>query len=523
MKNLIFRAKAFFVAHKIISIATLLVVGYAAFAIIQPRTQNASNIEVKRGSIASRVNIAGKVVPMKDLSLAFERSGRVVSVLADVGDKVGAGQAIVVLDQSDLLSQLAAMKANAAAEQARLDELARGTRPEELTIKQTAVDQAEQDLKNSYDNVLSTLEGAYLYANDSVRKQVSDLFVNPETSSPDLSFSTNDQQSRIDATTKRYLSSIELNNWRKELDTLYTGASANDLTLAISSAGTHLNVFRGFLMRTNDALTASVGLSSSLGATYKTDVTTAGTQIATAISNVSAISQTIKTKQLSLDKANNDLTLARAGSSKEVIDAQKARVDAAKANVGSTEASLSKTVLRAPIASVVTKQDAKIGQIVTPNVELVSLISADAFDVDANIPEIDIGKMAKGDRTDIVLDALPGETFSGKVISIDPAETLVDGAVNFKIKVAFDKIDPRLKSGFTANLSVLSEEKDGVLILPQYALKRSGNDYFAEKIEGKEAREVRVIVGVMSNDGMAEIVSGLSEGDEVVNLAKIAK
>lgn len=510
--------KAYVVAHKIISVIVVAAV-ITVTTIAYPKKSNIQLIEAKRGTISQQVEVTGRVTAIKDLSLGFQAAGTVASVKHDVGARVSQGEAIVILDQADLLAQLAQARANAAAEQANLASLLAGTRPEELKIKQTAVEQAAQDLNNSYQDTLPILESAYLTSNDAVRKQVNDLFTQQESISPQLSFTTYDQQAQIDASSKRYAAGLELDAWRKELNLLYAATTTDaQLVSALDSGSAHLSVIRDFLSRTNDALNKALGLSSSIVSTYKADLTTASTQVSTAITNVSNASQAIKTKTLALKSAQNDLALAQAGSTPQAIDSERAKADAANANVANIQAQIEKTVIRAPISGVVTRQDAKVGQTVSPGVSLVGLISEGQYEIDANVPEVDIGKMVVGDAVNVVFDALQDESFTGKVFFIDPAETVIDGAVNFKIKVVLDKPDPRVRSGFTANLEIITQTKENAIILPQFAILQNDQGTFVKRQEGKNLVDYPITVGIRSKEGYVEVLSGVKEGDMVVNI-----
>jgi multidrug efflux pump subunit AcrA (membrane-fusion protein) len=88
------------------------------------------------------------------------------------------------------------------------------------------------------------------------------------------------------------------------------------------------------------------------------------------------------------------------------------------------------------------------GQVIT------SVISANNFEVDAYVPETDIGKVAIGNPVSMTFDAFPGETFAGKVFYIDPAQTIESGVVDYLVKVSFNTPDSRIKSGLTANLDI---------------------------------------------------------------------
>ncbi|MDO8504862.1 MAG: efflux RND transporter periplasmic adaptor subunit [Candidatus Liptonbacteria bacterium] len=510
--------KTLIMANRILSVIAGIAVIFGAYLVFKPKNQPYQFIEVKRGTISQEVEVTGRVTAVQNLSLAFVGSGRVAEVRRNVGDRVSPGEPIVILEQSDVLAQLAQAKANAASEKARLADLVAGARPEEVAIKKTAVEQAQADLANAYTSVTPNLEGAYILANDSVRKQINDMFTGADTASPQLVFSTPDLQAQINTQSLRYKSGLELNNWRAELNALYSASTTNiQLQGAFGVASGHLDVIHTFLNQLSDALNKS-NLSGSVVANYKAELTTAGTQIATAITNVNSASQSVSNKKLALQKAENDLNLLMSGSTKEAVNAEQALSDAADANVNNIQAQLDKTVLRAPIRGILTKQDAKVGQIVSPGAELVGLISEGNYEIDANVPEMDVGKMSVNDSVNITLDAFSGETFTGKVFFINPAETTIDGAINYKVKVALDKPDARIKSGFTANLGIITETKENVLLLPQFAILQNDEGIFVRAFVNGATKDIPVTLGITNRDGQVEILSGVKEGERFINI-----
>ena len=117
----------------------------------------------------------------------------------------------------------------------------------------------------------------------------------------------------------------------------------------------------------------------------------------------------------------------------------------------------------------------------------------------------------------MTLDALPGETFTGKVIHIDPAQTLVDGVTNYKVKITFDTKDTRVKPGVTANLNIETLKKERVLALPQFGVVEKDEGTFVRKLVNGATKEIPVKIGIRSFDGYVEIISGVGEGEEVLN------
>ncbi|MEK7181213.1 MAG: biotin/lipoyl-binding protein [Patescibacteria group bacterium] len=108
-----------------------------AVLIFKARNGNYEIIQVKRRPIAQEVEITGKTKSANSVDLAFERSGRVTAVNVFVGDKIGAGQALIYLDTSELRAQLLDAQANTDSQKAKLDELKIGSRLEDVKIKET--------------------------------------------------------------------------------------------------------------------------------------------------------------------------------------------------------------------------------------------------------------------------------------------------------------------------------------------------------------------------------------------------
>ena len=139
-------------------------------------------------------------------------------------------------------------------------------------------------------------------------------------------------------------------------------------------------------------------------------------------------------------------------------------MEKARAGVNNIKAQISKTIISSPIRGIVTKQDAKAGEIVNASSPVVSVISDASFQVEANLPEADVSKVKINDSAKLTLDAYGSDTaFAAKVISIDPAETIIEGVSTYKITFEFDKEDERIRSGLTANIDILTKKKEGVL------------------------------------------------------------
>lgn len=500
----------------------LALVGWIVYAKSKPAPLE--TITAAYGNIAQEVLVTGRVKPTLSADLAFELGGKISRVFADVGTSVFAGQALAELDTADLSVKLLEAQAGVQSQQARLAGLERGTRPEEISIREASLTKARGDLASYYLNVSGILRDAYAKADDAVRAKTDAMFTNDDTISPQLSFNVIDSQSQVDATSMRLSSGYELVAWNSELDAISASSSPADLDAAIAKAQGHTRAVSDFLTRLLVAVNNASSLTPTLADTYKTNISAARTSVNTALSSLDGIQQTLLSQKNVVATSERELDLARAGSTPDEIAAQQALVKQAEAQEQSIRVQIAKSTLRSPINGIVTRQDAKSGQIASPNVTLVSVISEKTLEIEANVPEVDVGRVAAGNEVTITLDAFPGETFSGRVTYVDPGETIIDGVVNFKVKVVFDLQDPRIKTGLTANLTIETLKKSNVVVIPQFAVIENDEGTFVRKVVGGKATENEPVkLGIRGQDGQVEVVSGVASGDLLVNIGVKAK
>ncbi len=501
---------------KIIAAIAVLAVIFGYFFIFRGNGNGKVYAQVRRASIIQQVSVIGKVKPSSLADLAFEKSGKISRVNANVGDRVSEGQVLVELDSSELNAQLLAAQANVQSAQAKLDDLKNGASAQDIAVNQTQVDNARKSLEDSRQAFINSLKDSYTKSDDSVRNKVDQLFTNPRTA-PQLSFPISDHQLALNIQNQRLIVETILVAWSASVEGL---DESDNLEFYYSEAQKNLEQVRKLLdqaaLAVNGAIPSST-LTSATIATWKTDVATARTNVNTAISGLSSARQSYNSAVSALELAQRQLDLKKAGATADEIKSQEAVVNQAKANAQNILAQLSKNSIRSPFTGTISKQDAKLGEIAAPNKAIVSVMSEKNLEIEANVPEIEVGKISVGNPVAITMDAFPGETFYGKIAYIDQAETVSEGVVNFKIKVVFNSEDPRLKSGLTSNLKIETFKKDNVLVLPRVAVIRSSEGSFVRKMENNELKQVIVETGVQGSNGEIEIVSGLSEGDKILN------
>lgn len=170
----------------------------------------------------------------------------------------------------------------------------------------------------------------------------------------------------------------------------------------------------------------------------------------------------------------------------EAAEAQKrlaqAQVAAARAQVAQTEAALqaaaldlANTTIRSPVNGIVIARNVDVGQTVAASLQapILFLIAQDLtqMQIDTNVSEADIGQVRQSQAVTFTVDAYPERTFTGTVTQVRNAPITVQNVVTYNAVVAVDNTDLRLKPGMTANVTFIIAERQGVLKVPNTALR----------------------------------------------------
>lgn len=521
------------------------------YSLSRKNTPKIEFVEAKIGTITQEVEATGKIKSSQNTDLAFEKSGKVVYSGVKVNDRVKAGQILMRLNNTELAAQYAQAQASEKSakaillqyesafetQEAKLEELKKGEKKEQIEISQSKLASAKLILKNYYDETPTKLQNVYNLADEAVRVKTSSLFTGAKTTRYALNYTTCDYQAQTDAESMRMISENELEKWNSELVSL-SNSGSEQLEKAFDEATIHLGIIQKFLSRVNDTLIVGCVLHDTSLDTYRTNITTARSNIITSQNTMNTQKQNISNQKAAIQISQNQLLLDLAPPTPEQIAGQEGVVKQAKANIESQKAQIeyalanarnigsqmAKNILVSPINGIVTKVEPNPGEIIAANMLAVSIISDAQFHIEVNIPEADIAKIKIGDMGKITLDAYGEDMFfQARIIAIDPAETIVEGVPTYKATLQFNKNDARIKSGMTANVTIETNKKENVIIVPQRAIITKNGDKFlriinfesAEKNDA-EFKEVKIITGLRGSDGNVEIIEGVKEGDRVI-------
>ncbi len=216
-----------------------------------------------------------------------------------------------------------------------------------------------------------------------------------------------------------------------------------------------------------------------------------------------------------------DASRANARARQANCDALAADVKRAQAQIDVTRAGLDRTVLTAPFAGIVAQITGEVGEYATPSPPgiptppAVDLIDDSCVYVTAPMDEVDAPRLAPGQPARITLDALPGQTFPGRVRRIAPTVTEVEKqARTVDVEVDFANTEKRpLRVGYSADAEVIIERRDDVLRVPTQAIRQDGS-VLVLGTDGVLAK--RPFKAGLANWAYTEVLDGLQAGDRVV-------
>ena len=225
----------------------------------------------------------------------------------------------------------------------------------------------------------------------------------------------------------------------------------------------------------------------------------------------------------------------------------KSAFDSSKASLAKAERNLSYATITSPIDGVVISRDVEEGQTVASGFETPTLftIAADLtqMQVVADVDEADIGDVEEGQRVSFTVDAYPNDVFEGKATQIrlgatssSSSTTTTTTVVTYEVVISAHNPDLKLKPRLTANITIYTLDKQGVLSVPAKALRFTpavplvGSNAVVKDCEGEHKVWTRegdtftahpVSIGI-SNGIVTEITGGINEGTQIVSDAVIS-
>lgn len=222
-----------------------------------------------------------------------------------------------------------------------------------------------------------------------------------------------------------------------------------------------------------------------------------------------------------LDQAQSQVKIDEA-----LLAAAEGQIKVDESNLNTAELALSYTIIRAPFSGVVTEKYAHPGEMISPEAVggytqtgVCHLVDMHSLEVDVDVNEAYIQRVHDGMRTEAVLDAYPNWRIPSHVINVVPTANKEKATV--KVRIAFDKLDPRIVPQMGVQVWFYDSAKSGaastptVVTVPSDAVLGNGGEHYVYVVDDGRAKRETITAGA-AQGGKTTVLSGLSGGERVI-------
>ena len=524
MKNIWSKTKGYVLCHKVISVIILIIIIFAGYEIYGHFTSTSGQIRyvisaVQTGTIVSAVSGSGQVSASSQVDVQAKASGDITSVNVVAGQTVGAGALIAEIDSRS---------ADISLENAKVA-LAKLTEPtDSLTLLQdkNTLQDAKDAQTKAYIDGFNDVDSAFL----DLPKIMAGLNTLFNSSASSYYFSDSNLISNPTARNYRQLAfgSYDRANsaYNKNLidqRNINRNSATSSIESLIEETYQTAKLTAQALKDTNNAVSFVINQATTPSTVMTNDLNNINSwtnQITVDTANLNSVDSTISGSDRTIANANEALTKLITGPDTLDIRAQQLAVNQA-------ELSYSNYFVRAPFGGVIAKVDVHPADTVGNGTAVVTLITNKKI-ANITLNEVDAAKVKVGQKATLTFDAIDGLSVAGEVSEIDLVGTVTQGVVNYNVKVAFDTQDPRVLSGMSVNVSIATDVKQNVVLVPNSSIKTQNNISYVQMLD--QSLPVTGSQGIISvvaptakpiqigvaDDTNTEIVSGLKVSDKII-------
>ncbi|MDD3302670.1 MAG: efflux RND transporter periplasmic adaptor subunit [Candidatus Gracilibacteria bacterium] len=220
--------------------------------------------------------------------------------------------------------------------------------------------------------------------------------------------------------------------------------------------------------------------------------------------------------------ANSQVQVSKANLENKVVSFDERELEPYYTAIKNAKKTLDEANLRLQDAYLYSPIDGKIGKLsitnvgtnilVNPVTPFVVIINKNSLYIESKVEEGDIGKVFLGQNVKIAFNSIDGLVLTGKVSYIsDKADIDTNGIVTYKVEILFDKLDDRVKEGFTSQLAFIIDERKNILSLPLETVKTENGESSVTMLDDS----IKVVQTGIDDGDNIEIISGLKLGDSV--------
>jgi len=479
----------------IIIIIIVIALGAGAFFIIRQRNANQEGefeilrqATVEQGSLAATVNATGSIEPEALVTLSFGLGGTVHDVNVVRGQIATEGEVLANLQTGEL-----ALAVQQSQDGLRIQELmlqqALNSGPSEATLAtaQADIDAAQGNLK------------AQLLAGPTAGQIAA-------------------AESQLTSARSNQRIAEEAHNRTLECFNIQLPGGGDQE--ACPGLGPPEEQARANLENANAALAAAEAQLADVRTTARpADIQAADAAIAAAEAQLESATGGVLVAEANLARSLAAYDRMLEGPTDDDIAILEAQVASAETSQEIAQLRLDQAMIIAPMDGRVANVLINTGEQAAPGAPALNIVNEGAFHIEVMVDEIDIDQIAVGQEVDITLDALPDTIVTGEIAEIAPtAATSGAGVVTYLVTINIDPEGVTLRPGMTANASIVVEQIDDVLMIPNWAIrlnKETGGAFVFKLKEDGTVEEITVETG-LRNEQFSQVLSGLQIGDVIV-------
>ncbi len=549
-------------------------------------TANIQTTTVSRQNLEQTVLTTGQVVSETNLNLSFQSGGVVDQVTVSTGSQVKTGDVLAVLNQSSAKASLTSASGQLAQATANFRKVLAGATPEQINVTQKSVDASRVAYNNALSQLASIQSSTAASINQAqtTLDDLQSPTTTSDNKRSAILVAIANQLSAVKADLDKEKQIIDDSNLKdtfgvadssslpnfKAANSLVQAllVTANNSLLAAQAYKSDANIYQatvdslavlnqnisalnyGYTALQNSVVssklsqtqldlyktTVNAALSSETSGTSLikssrqalTDSLTAATNAVTnskltATSQINSAQNQINSAKASLQQVEATLAQQKAKAQPADIDVARAQLLSAQGSVEAAQTALNNTILKSPATGTITQVNTKVGQQATAMQAVFVLQNISSLHTEAYVSESNVASLKLGQSVDYTFDALgPDRHFTGQILTIDPASTVISGVVNYLVKAGLPSIS-EIKPGMTVNMTVLVATRENALAVSSSAVINKNGEQYIRVIDDKVAKtyhEVKITTGLQADGGQVEILSGISDGQEIVTLIK---
>ncbi len=521
MKNFFNKIKSYISAHKKLSVFILIIIllfGYWGYKKITNTSGETRYVlsTVTKGTIISSVAGTGQVSASNQIDLKPTVSGAITYIGVKPGDQVLAGEHLFSLDNKDAQKTVRDAEANLQSAQISLAKLQEPADKVSLLQYQNAIAQAQenkknQDLavKNAYSNYLNN--GLQVIPTNTTGSNIN--FTAPTITGTYTGNTEGNYYISIHGSGgNAYFAVSGIENT--------TGLMTTGAAIPLGTLGLYIQFPNNYTSSGINQLTIQIPnkQSNSYGSSYNSYQSALQNQQQVNIDS----DRTIVSNTESLNKL-------QAGADSLDIQSSQLNITQKENALADAKQTLSDYYITAPFSGIIASVPVEVGEDASSGTILGTIITSKKI-ATVSLNEVDVAKIALGQKVTLTFDAIPDLTISGKVVEIDSVGTVAQGVVSYNVKISFDANNDSVKPGMSVSAEIITNVVQDVLTVPNSAIKNQGNISYVEMfdtplpvpvagVQGSPSKilpiQQEVTIGI-SDTTSTQIISGLKEGDQIV-------